>query len=548
MTLFDVMSVAYRSRLIFRTDAEYRRKMGASFETVVNNRDSERMMENFYLSLSRSCEIALGLYLYDVVEDYVNASELYRTLDWGDRTQMASRKKFCRKLFRLYSTAGKRISDPEDAKFGHRDADPRLLKVFFPDGEQGEPAVNLVFILLFAYGVIRPWGGENTRGHDLNDKDIINALRKLRELIAVLKEDMPQIGSTEKPMAFDNWLSAIDYYLEHTELLQEVAPLTFFNALTEITNACRNLCIPSLLRGDVEKLGGIPMDGIWIDDADKGRTRFWIFPDNCIYAFCYQSFDDKEWILRPYELHVRLADSDKYADAFLMLRPEGNKRYIENPEEPIPVDLIAQGSFEVEYDETTDELTRVMLYDGPGILPEWLDWRTWERLSPTSEEYKHFREILDAIYNPNDALSRIFQTLYPELIDYQNQLQGRDRKYLYVYDRLPRRFVIRETAPEVFKYLPPKNGGLPPQSLFDLKITPQHPLYAFPLKRNKSFYNDPAMEKLAKILEDAENINQAFIYHPSDSKPPRLILTQYSASIPLDPPLLQEMGIKVLKS
>lgn len=45
MSKYDVVSVAYKSRFVFRTDVEYREALGASFETIVGKRDSERDMD-----------------------------------------------------------------------------------------------------------------------------------------------------------------------------------------------------------------------------------------------------------------------------------------------------------------------------------------------------------------------------------------------------------------------------------------------------------------------------------------------------------------------
>lgn len=127
---FDYISIAYRSRLLYRSDSEFRDALGVSFETVANNRHSARDMEMYLGVLSKCAENETALSIVDVIDAYVEASEAYLTLDWGDRTQMASRRKFCRMLFRLYATEGKSLSNEELFKFKIKNDDRRLLNAF----------------------------------------------------------------------------------------------------------------------------------------------------------------------------------------------------------------------------------------------------------------------------------------------------------------------------------------------------------------------------------------------------------------------------------
>ncbi|MDE6428326.1 MAG: hypothetical protein K2K59_05175, partial [Muribaculaceae bacterium] len=53
---YEVVAVAYKSRFVFRTEADYRRALGASFETIVGKRDSARDMEVYYGILARRAD------------------------------------------------------------------------------------------------------------------------------------------------------------------------------------------------------------------------------------------------------------------------------------------------------------------------------------------------------------------------------------------------------------------------------------------------------------------------------------------------------------
>ena len=132
---YRLIRVAYRSRFVFRTDAEYRKALGVSFETVVNNCGSAADMERYYDNLCRAADYNTDLSLRSLIADYVEASEFYLFLDWGDRAQMASRRRFCRMLFRLYASGGMALTADEIFKFKIKDADERLLNAFFQRGQ-----------------------------------------------------------------------------------------------------------------------------------------------------------------------------------------------------------------------------------------------------------------------------------------------------------------------------------------------------------------------------------------------------------------------------
>ncbi len=161
-TKYELISVAYRSRFLFRSEGEFREAIGVSYETVVNNRESARDIDVYYNIIDRKTEDVAGMSLEEVMGDYLRASEFYLSLDWGDRSQLASRRKFCRMLFRLYATAGLSLTNDEIFKFRMKNDDRRLLGEFFPDGEGEAPAVNVALIVLFAFGVVRPFSEKFT--------------------------------------------------------------------------------------------------------------------------------------------------------------------------------------------------------------------------------------------------------------------------------------------------------------------------------------------------------------------------------------------------
>ncbi|MBD5361056.1 MAG: hypothetical protein HDR87_10175 [Bacteroides sp.] len=540
---YEVVAVAYKSRFVFRTEADYRRALGASFETIVGKRDSARDMEVYYGILARRADEEMDRPLDDIIDDYLIASRLYLTLDWGDRTQIVSRRKFCRMLFRLAATAGRPLSSDEMFRFKTKEADGGLLELFFPDGKEEAPMVIICFIVLFAFGVIRPWSGDNSRGRDFRDKETLDALKKLADLISLLKEDTPRLGSTEKPLAFDQWGEMLAGYLRGEDDLGDCTPLMMLRVVTDIARACRSLVVSEEQRLEGERLQGLYMHGIWIDDADAGRTRFWVFPDNLLAAFCYRR-NGVGWELDSYELRVRLSMHASYSDSFMLMTPRGNLNYTLSPERILDGAQMATGSCDPERDEASGEITRVELGEESLRFPQWLDWRTWEQLAPDDARYKEFRGALTAVYDPQSPHSVIFRNSAPELSDNVNNLVGRDNRYLYVYDWRPGRFLIRERQPGVFVY----EGNTPhyetERGLFELDITEEHPLYVIPVDMAGRKFGNPELDRLAAIMTDAANITEAYIIHSAQIPFPRLTFPTYGSSIGLDMELLAAAGIR----
>ena len=549
LTKYEMVTVAYRSRFIFRTDALNRDALGVSLETIAKNRDSERDIDIYYNVFNHRVEEYAEITLGQAIGNYVRASEFYRSVDWGDRSQLALRKKFCRLLFRYVSTKGMKLSTEEDYKFKIKDDDGRLIREFFPDGVEAMPAVSIPFILLFVFDIVRPWNMNSSRGHDVSDKDAIVSLERLRNLIELLREDTPQLGSAEKPKVFDQLMGRIDYYLNEPEDFDEIAPLFALMALENIEDVCRTLVGPETIRTRSELFTSLNMPGIWIDNTDKGKNRFWVFPDNKHTGYCYER-DGVGWRSRPFECIVHNG-AEGYIRPFIMYELEVSLKSILKDNEPIPNEKISAGICSYDIDETTDELNHVELIDSTGAFPSWLDWTEWTRLSPDDERYKEFHEVLSRLYDLKDPLSAILTTVALEMAETYNKVAGWDRRYIYVYDRKPSRYALEEIYPDHYGYYACFDDNAHEKALFELEISEESPLYLIPRYPKLSIEDRKKAEKslldLFRILdEDGNNIPEVHIIHSPKSRYPILYMAEYGCSMKIDMDQLSLIGVRKL--
>lgn len=543
---YPYISVAYKSRFLFCTEAEYREAWGVSFETVAKNRYSGRDMEVYYGILNRKARLFINTPLDDLVDDYAKASQFYLNLDWGDRSQMASRKRFCRMLYRLFATGGRSLTADEIVKFKMKDDDDRLLREFFPDGVGGEPAVSVSYIVLFAFGVVRPWRTDVSRGRDIGDNETMKSLTKLKSLIELLKSDMLRFGSTERPMAFDEWLCEIDSRLKSGDI-GKCCILWIAVTLLTISMACQTMADVEHSRQASESYNRICTGGIWVDDADQGDGRFWIFAHNNIFALCYRR-DGVAWEMLPYEFLVRERDDSEDKWAVFMVDCRDDLHYTFSSDMAIELSQLCTGCCEREMDETTGELRKIVMEEDTLPFPSWLTWRQWTRLSPDDERYKEYRSVLNDIYDPLSPHSALFRNAVPEITDGINCLVGRDKKYLYVYDWRPKRSAIKETSPDVFVYEGVDRYNATLDALFEMEISAEHPLYAIPVDMKGKRYGSADLDRMAEIMTDADNIKDVNILHSYLAPHPRLVFTSYGFSISLDMEALQKAGVKKFTS
>ncbi|MDE6234139.1 MAG: hypothetical protein K2M56_00130 [Muribaculaceae bacterium] len=575
LTKYEAIEAAYRTRLIRRADAEYEKDWGVSFETVRANRESQRDVDTYYSIMDKAVQEVLPLSLSDITRSYINAAEFFTECDWGDRQQAASRKRFLRMIFQFAaaprvgmlrtnasgSPTTNMLSPDEIAKFKVKDIDNELLEMFFPDGLLDIPLISISWMILFTFDIVDPKRATNERSHDIKDAHTIAALKRMRDLMTVLRDDTPKMGSFDKPLIFIQIIENIDCALADPEIRNEWTPLHFLTLMRQTIEACRTTAIPEARYEGGKNLLNPTIPGIWVDNADNGENRFWIFAYDFYFTFCY-SRNGEGWELNVYEFQLLEPEDSAIPTYFYLLPPEVVSNYILNPQRSNPEDAVAKGYIHFKTDGESGVLIKITLEDA-WEFPEWLKWKSWKRIKPDDDRHREFREVIRRIYDHSDPQSAIFRHRNPELTDYLNALVGSDNRYIYVYDWAPPGFKLRELSNERFIYECDCDEVPTSLPIFELTPTEENPLYAIPFdmhrkwenwrkksamcsaseNNNRSANSDSTIAYLCEIMAGRPNLSSATIAHFHRSASPVLQLPDFGFHIFLDAETLERTGI-----
>ncbi|MDE6537463.1 MAG: hypothetical protein K2M13_05435 [Muribaculaceae bacterium] len=555
MTKYEIIDIAYKSRLFFNTEGEYRELWGVSFETVSDHRDDPKAVGRYYDILDKWCREWIAQSLEGIVEEYSNASEVYLNLNWEGRSQMALRKRFCRMLFRIAATRGRSLSQEEKEIFRYKDGDDNLTAEFFPEGK-GEPeSISVSFVLLFAFDIVRPGRGTSGKGRDIRKENVRKSLTLFEDLIKLLREDMPTLGSTSKPIAFDETLENIRVAIGDSQDLILCSPLWFYYQLEVVKYACLSIVDMDLRRSVGHNLVAPDLPGIWIDDKDEGKSRFWIFPHNLGETFCYTFNHKKREIdLYPVNFSVATAPSVDQLRNGVIISAKGVTKVVCNPDGKLERSEIA--TMQLSYLPEEGRVEKVMFEKSSGENPEWFDWNCFRRLDPGSEQYKEISLFLRDLYGERSTVNINFRNHGRLFTDIVNNLIGRDREYLYIYDYAKPSFKLIERE-GMFYYKEQYNGEAPSLSLFDLELSEEHPLYLLPTKLQarieredreyeKRFtsavrsergdkHERPSawMRRLAELMSEPENIANVSLIN-SPTRDLLLYFHDFDMTIPID--------------
>lgn len=548
LDIYEVIKSAYRSRLLFRTEAEYRQLVGVSFESIRDSRDDEAALSRYYDILNRECRQQCGENLYAMVAAYIEASEVCagKDFDWMERRQLASRKKFCRWLFRKTSTAGKRMTLDEESRFSPKRRDAKLFEAFYPDGIEGGRAYDLVFVLLITFGVIKPYSLSSARSHDISTEEAAKSCDTMTALVTQLRDDTPQMGVLPKPAVFDISLEQLRQMVAGN--FEDYSIARVWELLNRIEDACIAVSSPQKTADTNTEITGYSMPGIWVDDADRGKSRFWIFPENKFMAFCYQQ-TGPAWELIPYEFaFFRPKNDDEIGDNCIFVTAKGNEQIINSGEWMQP-DEIVFATYHLGEADSYGSFSKIEFEAETGSTPGWFDWRSFKRLSKGEALYRHFKQAVTDIYNPASPHSHLFCNTAPFLTDSLDSLVATDNDYLYISD-LPRpeKFILKsnDDDDDHFWYEPSYSKAEPGRSLRNIVVSETHPLYIIPRFIDIDEKKPDLHRRFAEAVLNTDLSNQITIYRTSRRPEGILCFNNFSLMIPLTTDVIEKFGIEVI--
>ncbi|MDE6485664.1 MAG: hypothetical protein K2L14_09780 [Duncaniella sp.] len=545
LSTYEIIRCAYRSRLLHRTEAGYRATVGVSFETIRDRRDDEAAMVTYYDMLDRECRNQCGESLRAMVTDYLRASAACagEAFDWQQRRQLASRKKFCRWLFRRVSAPGKKIEE-EESRYSKRDCDEALKAAFYPDGIEGDRVYDLIFVMLITFGIIRPCDRSASRSRDVSEADAMESFHKLADLVGLLRDDTPQMGVLPKPQVFDIALSILSGDMK--ELVADWSVARIWEMLSRIENACVTVSSPQKTADAGVNPVGYIMPGIWIDDADGGKSRFWIFPENKIMAFCYECIGGYEWVMRPYEfVFYQRTGEQEFEDFCVITTARGNEQIIEQGGVMDP-DQMVTASYTLGRNNGFTYFGKISFTPLTVDAPSWMNWHSFRRLRPGSELHTRYSSLIADLYNPASPLSRFFRNAAPFLTDELNALVAIDNDYIYLSDlQMPDRYEMRcdVANDERYWYEPVYRTAPKGTNLRDIEISEEHPLYILP--RFADRFKSDRHRRFAEACRNTDIGSQITIYHTGSNPRRVLCFNNFSIVFPLTDDYAELLGYGV---
>lgn len=534
---FEVIKTAYNSRLLFRTDSQHKECLGVTFETVSDKRKDPRMMTACYDALNSSCTAVTGESLRSLLQAYVKASDISQCIDfdWGERRQMASRKRFTRMLLRLVAAPTIHLSVAEELKFKPKVCDNRLIQTIFPDGISEGSYDPLIFLALLTFGIVRPYTGNNIRSRNITDKEASKQLSVMIELVKTIQDDMPHIGVLSKPLVFEQVLAILNDVRSQADYTI-CTPAWFWALLSSIVHSCAITDSPTLLADSMLEVAGYSMPGIWIDDCDNGNNRFWIFPENKYMAFCY-SQEGESWTLTPFEFcFYSSKHPHEISDICVFVTAKGNRQLLATPTVPVDPKELATMEYIIRNRDKDGRFREISFRPITATDSANFNWNKFTRLHSDDKSFEKYTHILDQLYEPSSPLSALLTNAAPVMTDALNCLIAIDADYIYISDiRRPEKFTIEKdhTVCEAYNYNA-RYRSQPPRNLMNLEISGQHPLYLLPRNAESRGHVPNNYKRLIQAIDNTDIQDQITIYQTSSTTPKLLCFNRFSCIYDID--------------
>lgn len=496
---FELIDTIIKSRLLAYDDEGYVDLLEKDVDSFrkrdrdASDEELEPIVENFSDALT-ACDAFGPKYM---INAYIRASDVYCSLDfdWGSKKQMATRRKFCRWMFRQAYLKNPHLYDDG---YSPKREDVELLRLFKPDPESDREEIDIAFTMLLTFDVIKPFGSESVRA--LKYRSPADRRENMIELLEILKEDIPTFGVMQSLHSLEK---ALDELNDPDFATSAFPPAAMWGILNNIALDMKANSSPAELLDSHVEQNGYSMPGIWVDDAQENRKRFWVFPENKLMAFCY-SFNTSEWVLTPYEFAFsKLEHEFSFDEVCVLATLRGNLQVFMKGK--MDEDELARLKYKLDDrdEEGCFQTIRFSLESG-SEYPYWLSWRKFMRLPADDPRMQEYMGVIDQIYNQSEMLrSFSYRNIGACITDTPDCLMGLDGANLYLSDVQVTKNGFLERINAVGEY-PLYNyyTGFSTEgkslSLFGIEISDEQPMYIVP--RDPLFFEELDKRLNAKSL------------------------------------------------
>lgn len=438
-----------------------------------------------------------------MVNAYKNATDAYSDNELWENQRTAAKRIICLKLFiQNYSPDTPVIKDLLDSIKG-KNSDYKVPARLTGTNKDGTEKVDVCFLLLLAWGIINPF-----RFRTRNEKSPQESMKPMLCLLDELDKYLEgKMGVFEKiPVISDIHREIMDN-LENHQMLTTAQLWSYLDVIGETLRMYEIENLDQI----VNETSVLHLPGIWIDDADKGENRFWIFPVNLKMAFQYRRSDNGWWRLVPYEFILYKPNPDEPETWYTaMITSKANEAIVLG--EPVSADEMAVCDFELEY-ASNDMIEKVSFIPIEEPVPEWHDWRSFIRVTESDDRFVEYIGELKSFYPENSMCEGCLDIdRHQWMIDIQWALVAIDEDYLYISDfKTPPYYRMRKADKnedkeysDVDDYVYKPSASSVKRNLIDLEISVEQPLYRIPRKpKSKISYPDAkGKEKLLREKED----------------------------------------------
>ncbi|MDE5790285.1 MAG: hypothetical protein K2H96_03535 [Muribaculaceae bacterium] len=503
-------------------------------------------IEMLYHRCADRCKEVTDYPLDFILTAYVKASELCINKDYWKGMRSSRKKAFAMKLFiKCYMPTSPNVKAILTSISNH-EKDDALLNNFFIESKSKE-LVDVCFAVLILRNIIEPYSTKRSKYQGPNKSKLIEFLKSLNDLLE------GNVGVFRRLQVVEEYIKGI----ESGSITPTIAGA--WKILDEIGTQLRYLSIEqSKLIGDY--VCGVKLPGIWIDDADQGKNRFWIFPDNYKMAFCY-TLKEYGLSLKPYEFVIYYNPNVNDSETCGLVSPEGNRQILidgySSPGEMVQMNYDVLGEDE---SEKISQVTFTPIYNNFG---DWFNWRQYRRLDEQDPLYVGFKDILSACYNTERKYECCeVRCMYGWMIDFKSALVAIDNNYLYLMEHAKNeRFYLKSNDGDVFEYLYGSSRQRLP-GLFDLNVSEENPLYLLPrndwqFSRFDAYFSGKNISKdeltkyqsfkeVVKYTDFNHQITFYCIHHNGENKK-ILVFNEFQCVFNIDSNLLNHYGIRIIK-